>query len=166
MASPTQWTWVWASSGRWWRTGKPEVLQSMGYKESDMTKQLNNNNRNTNSIPNEETESQLGQESWPRAYGQLVPELGFLLEHTIFKNLFFFNPNHLPSWFTCSICHILCALQFLTYHFALISVNFHFQRTYIYQIRIWYFYYLEEPLTIYKANLFYLTKYIKWIKYM
>ena len=23
MASLTQWTWVWASSGRWWRTGKP-----------------------------------------------------------------------------------------------------------------------------------------------
>ena len=30
MASLTQWTWVWASSGRWWRTGKPGVLQSMG----------------------------------------------------------------------------------------------------------------------------------------
>ena len=30
MASPTQWTWIWASSGRWWRTGKPGVLQSMG----------------------------------------------------------------------------------------------------------------------------------------
>ena len=26
----TQWTWVWASSWRWWRTGKPDVLQSMG----------------------------------------------------------------------------------------------------------------------------------------
>ena len=30
MASPTQGTWVWAISGRWWRTGKPGVLQSMG----------------------------------------------------------------------------------------------------------------------------------------
>ena len=30
MASPTQWTWVWANSGRWWRTGKPGVLQFMG----------------------------------------------------------------------------------------------------------------------------------------
>ena len=29
MASPTQWTWVWASSRRWWRTVKPGVLQSM-----------------------------------------------------------------------------------------------------------------------------------------
>ena len=28
MTSPTQWTWVWASSGRWLRTGKPRVLQS------------------------------------------------------------------------------------------------------------------------------------------
>ena len=27
MASPTQWTWVWANSGRQWRTEKPGVLQ-------------------------------------------------------------------------------------------------------------------------------------------
>ena len=26
----TQWTWVWASSRRWWRTWTPGVLQSMG----------------------------------------------------------------------------------------------------------------------------------------
>ena len=32
MASLTQWTWVWVSSGRWWRTGKPGMLQSMGSK--------------------------------------------------------------------------------------------------------------------------------------
>ena len=30
MASPTQWIWVWASSGSWWWTGKPCVLQSTG----------------------------------------------------------------------------------------------------------------------------------------
>ena len=30
MASPNQWTWVWANSSRQWWTGKPEVLQSMG----------------------------------------------------------------------------------------------------------------------------------------
>ena len=30
MASPTWWTWVWASSGSWWWTGKPGVLQSLG----------------------------------------------------------------------------------------------------------------------------------------
>ena len=30
MASPTWWTRVWASSGNWWWTGKPGVLQSMG----------------------------------------------------------------------------------------------------------------------------------------
>ena len=29
MASLTQWTEVWADSRRWWRTGKPGVLQSM-----------------------------------------------------------------------------------------------------------------------------------------
>ena len=30
MAPPTPWIWVWISSGSWWRTGKPGVLQSMG----------------------------------------------------------------------------------------------------------------------------------------
>ena len=30
MASPTQWTWVWVSSGSWWWTGKPGVLRFMG----------------------------------------------------------------------------------------------------------------------------------------
>ena len=29
MASLSQWTWVWASSGRYWRTGKPGELQSV-----------------------------------------------------------------------------------------------------------------------------------------
>jgi len=30
MALPTQWTWVWVSSGSWCYTGKPGMLQSMG----------------------------------------------------------------------------------------------------------------------------------------
>ena len=30
MASPTQWTWVWVSSGSRWWTGKPGMMQSMG----------------------------------------------------------------------------------------------------------------------------------------
>ena len=33
MASLSQWTWVWANSGRLWWTGKPDVLQSMDHKE-------------------------------------------------------------------------------------------------------------------------------------
>ena len=31
----TQWTWIWANSGRWWRTGEPSL--SWGHKESDTT---------------------------------------------------------------------------------------------------------------------------------
>ena len=31
MTSPTQWTWVWVSSGSWWWTGMPGMLQSMGW---------------------------------------------------------------------------------------------------------------------------------------
>ena len=30
MASPTQWTWVWVSSGSWWWRRRPGMLQSMG----------------------------------------------------------------------------------------------------------------------------------------
>ena len=29
LASATQWTWIWASSGSWWWTGKPGMPQSM-----------------------------------------------------------------------------------------------------------------------------------------
>ena len=29
MASPTRWTWAWVSSGSWWWTGGPDLLQSM-----------------------------------------------------------------------------------------------------------------------------------------
>ena len=32
MASSAKWTWVWASSARWWRTRKADMLQSMGSK--------------------------------------------------------------------------------------------------------------------------------------
>ena len=38
---PTQWKWVWVSSGSWWCTGKPRVLQSMGSQRVDTTEQLN-----------------------------------------------------------------------------------------------------------------------------
>ena len=44
MASPTQWTWTWENSGRWWRTRRPAVLHPWGHKELDMTGWLNNNN--------------------------------------------------------------------------------------------------------------------------
>ena len=45
MASSTQWTWVWASSGKWWRIGKPGVLQATE-SHTDMTEWLNNNIHN------------------------------------------------------------------------------------------------------------------------
>ena len=37
IASPTQWTWIQADSGRKGRTGEPGVLQSIGSQKSDMT---------------------------------------------------------------------------------------------------------------------------------
>ena len=41
MASLTQWTWVWASSERWWRTGSLACCSPWGRKESDTTERLN-----------------------------------------------------------------------------------------------------------------------------
>ena len=41
MASLTRWTWVWVSSGSWWQTGTPGVLQSMGLQELDTPEQQN-----------------------------------------------------------------------------------------------------------------------------
>ena len=40
MASLTQWTWVWASSGSWWCTRGPDLLQSIG-SQSETTERLN-----------------------------------------------------------------------------------------------------------------------------
>ena len=48
MASPTQWTWVWASSGGLWRTGEPGVLQPWGRKESDVPQRLNSSKNTSN----------------------------------------------------------------------------------------------------------------------
>ena len=41
VASLTRWTWVWVNSRSWWWTGRPGVLQFMGFKELDMTERLN-----------------------------------------------------------------------------------------------------------------------------
>ena len=42
MVSPTQWTWIWASSKRWWRTEKPGCCSPWGREESVTSEQLNN----------------------------------------------------------------------------------------------------------------------------
>ena len=63
MASPTRWMWVWASSGSWWWTGRPGVLQSMGsqrvrhdwatelnWTDSSRTKQKEKKNKNNREL--------------------------------------------------------------------------------------------------------------------
>ena len=54
MVSPTQWTWVWASSRSWWWTGKPGMLQSMvlqrGKHDWANWTELNGNKRKQNKI--------------------------------------------------------------------------------------------------------------------
>ena len=48
MASLTQWAWVWTSSKRRWRTGKPGVLQAMASQRVQHAEQLDNNKEKNN----------------------------------------------------------------------------------------------------------------------
>ena len=45
-ASFIQWTWIWANSGWWWKTGRPGLLQSIGCQSIRYTEWLNNNTYN------------------------------------------------------------------------------------------------------------------------
>ena len=62
MASPTR-IWVWASSGRWWMSGKPSLLQSMGSQRvgHDWATELNSYNklRDPSHFTDEKMESQV-----------------------------------------------------------------------------------------------------------
>ena len=71
MASLTQWTWVWVSSGSWWWTRKPGVLQSMGWQRARQTEWLN----------------------WTETWGQEEVKLRL---HT--TQAAFFIPHFAPSW--------------------------------------------------------------------
>ena len=51
IGSSTQWTWIWASSGKWWRTGKPSMLQPMGSQRVDKTEGLDNSSPLTELYP-------------------------------------------------------------------------------------------------------------------
>ena len=51
--TPLTWCmWVWASSGRWWRTGKPGVLQSMGSQRIRQDWATEQQQKYTNSVIN------------------------------------------------------------------------------------------------------------------
>ena len=52
MASLTQWTWVWASSGSWWWTGRPGILRFMGWQRvgHDWVTELNWTDMKTDKI--------------------------------------------------------------------------------------------------------------------
>ena len=98
MASPTRWTWVWASSGSWWWTGKPGVLQSMG---SQIRTQLSN--------WTELNFLMLKYQKWNPSFSlcpvsQLLPFLSLLdfkiLAHSPFYTLYNLDPNSCSLWFT------------------------------------------------------------------
>ena len=68
MTSLTQWTWVWACSRRWWRTGKSGVLQSMGHKELDTTESLNNNDKTKSQCRRQQVQGGLVKSDFPRGH--------------------------------------------------------------------------------------------------
>ena len=70
MASPTQWTWVWANSGRWWRTGKPGVLQFLGSQRVDCnlaTEQQQQQQQNLKDAIASPNKKSAGSDSLPKA---------------------------------------------------------------------------------------------------
>ena len=82
MASQTQRTWVWASSGRWWRTGKPGMLQSVGSQrvrhnwatEQQPLPQLKGLVMSTQGPPQDEmAESDKWPSNWKASQHSLVP---------------------------------------------------------------------------------------------
>ena len=81
----TRWTWVWASSGSWWWTGRLGVLQSMGHRESDTTERLNWNetshwlsptlsqiHSDARDFPSCVRAGSIQQVSWPRAAKEML----------------------------------------------------------------------------------------------
>ena len=62
MASLPQWTWVWASSRRWWRKWNLACCSTWGRKELDMAKGRNNNNRYRLVLSSRDTEKRQGKD--------------------------------------------------------------------------------------------------------
>ena len=69
-ASPTQRTWTWANFRRWWGTGKPGMLQSMGSQRVEPTEWLNNNGMKRASLVAQVVKNLPAvQETWVRSLG-------------------------------------------------------------------------------------------------
>ena len=110
MASPMQWTWTWTNSRRWWGTGRPGVLQSMGSQESDTTGWLNNNNNmpHTTLEPLKTTSSEVDGHSlpplspppWSRKLMLFLGSPGFT---PCFPTLFWIQKL---EWFSASVSQI------------------------------------------------------------
>ena len=76
MASLTQQTWVWASSGRWWRMGSLSCYSPWGHNGSDTTERLNWPNwlTDSHSIPND-----------PKSYYPPLPDKVTEVQNGFFK---------------------------------------------------------------------------------
>ena len=57
MAPPTQWTWTWANTRRWWGTGSPACCSAWGHTESDLTSWLKSSKLRSNAALCSGTES-------------------------------------------------------------------------------------------------------------
>ena len=77
MASPTQQMWVWADSGREWRTGSLTCCSLWGRKESDTTEWLDNNNGGEPHNTFANLSSERKRPSWGLSLHQLVPTVWF-----------------------------------------------------------------------------------------
>ena len=103
MASPTQWTWGWASSRRWWGTGKPGVLQSIGSQRVRHGWTNNNSPPGTSSSALDAPQNHPGSFSNASVFGSYPLEILIWLDldgaggMTMFSN-FSDNCTGLSSW--------------------------------------------------------------------
>ena len=91
--SPMQWTWTWANSGRWWGTGRPGVLQSLGFQRVGhdwMTEQQS-----------------------PPFWTSLPPHL-----HPIHL-----GHHRAPSWAPCAVQQLPTGYQFYTWQWIYVNPN-------------------------------------------
>ena len=74
MASPARWTWIWASSGSWWWTGRPGVLQSMGLQRvgHDWANELNWYSHTHSSTYPREVKNVVTQNLYINAHGSIT----------------------------------------------------------------------------------------------
>ena len=95
MAPPTQWTWTWANTRRWWGIGCPACCSAWGHSESDLTSWLKSSKLRSNAALCSGTVSQWQSVFGTKAWGICPLCLWFLLHACHFQRTEFWSSSDL-----------------------------------------------------------------------